>query len=129
MDCGSENALDQRVPVFSSTAALAGVPAFSVDDATTGLRAARFVVPPLLVKPTQFKLNPPADAWILNVCSPAVRLAVVVSVVHDCHPPVAAILAEARTVVPDLNWTWPPPGALATLKVIVYDPAVETLTR
>src|SRR4051794_33135922 len=31
--CGSANALDQRVPVLPSTAALAGVPAFSVLDA------------------------------------------------------------------------------------------------
>ena len=34
--CGSENALDQRVPVLPSTAADAGVPAFSVDDAVAG---------------------------------------------------------------------------------------------
>src|SRR5215470_4204745 len=35
--CGSLNADDQRVPVLPSTAALAGVPAFSVDDAVAGL--------------------------------------------------------------------------------------------
>src|SRR6185312_14584036 len=35
--CGSEKALDQRVPVLPSTAAEAGVPAFSADDAVTGL--------------------------------------------------------------------------------------------
>ena len=35
--CGSEKALDQRVPVLPSTAAEAGVPAFSVDDAVAGL--------------------------------------------------------------------------------------------
>src|SRR5436305_1265643 len=34
--CGSLAALDQRVPVLPSTAADAGVPAFSMDDATTG---------------------------------------------------------------------------------------------
>src|SRR5258706_7871147 len=35
--CGSLAALDQRVPALPSTAALAGVPAFSVDDAVAGL--------------------------------------------------------------------------------------------
>jgi hypothetical protein len=35
--CGSLNWLDQRVPVLPSTAAEAGVPAFSVDDAVAGL--------------------------------------------------------------------------------------------
>ena len=35
--CGSAAALDHRVPALPSTAAEAGVPAFSVDDAVTGL--------------------------------------------------------------------------------------------
>src|SRR5947209_74868 len=34
--CGSLNALDQRVPVLPSTAADAGVPPFSVEDAVAG---------------------------------------------------------------------------------------------
>jgi hypothetical protein len=34
--CGSLNWLDQRVPVLPSTAAVAGVPAFSWDEARTG---------------------------------------------------------------------------------------------
>src|ERR671921_32743 len=34
--CGSLNADDQRVPVFPSTALVAGVPAFSVEDAAAG---------------------------------------------------------------------------------------------
>src|SRR6185437_16094288 len=34
--CGSENALDQRVPVLPSTAAEAGKDAFSSDDAVAG---------------------------------------------------------------------------------------------
>src|ERR687895_2090771 len=34
--CGSLNVLDQRVPVLPSTAADAGVPAFSTDDAVAG---------------------------------------------------------------------------------------------
>src|SRR5262245_48441051 len=42
--CGSENALDQRVPAFPSTAADAGVPAFSVEDAVAVLFSARFVL-------------------------------------------------------------------------------------
>src|SRR5690349_14661795 len=35
--CGSANALDQRVPGLPSTAAEAGVPALSVDEAVAGL--------------------------------------------------------------------------------------------
>src|SRR6185369_4509044 len=42
--CGSLAALDQRVPVLPSTAAEAGVPAFSVDDAVAVLVSARLVV-------------------------------------------------------------------------------------
>src|ERR1700733_1396785 len=34
--CGSENALDHRVPVFPSVASAAGVPAFSVEEAVVG---------------------------------------------------------------------------------------------
>src|ERR1700726_3348365 len=43
--CGSENALDQRVPVLPSTTALAGEPAFSVEEAVAVLFSATFVVP------------------------------------------------------------------------------------
>jgi hypothetical protein len=43
--CGSLNALDQRVPVLPSTAAEAGVPAFSVDEAVAGRPCAALVVP------------------------------------------------------------------------------------
>ena len=43
--CGSLNALDQRVPVLPSTAAEAGVPAFSVDEAVAALPWAAFAVP------------------------------------------------------------------------------------
>src|ERR1700681_4362077 len=43
--CGSENALDQRVPRVPSTAADAGKPAFSSEDAVAVLFSARFVVP------------------------------------------------------------------------------------
>src|SRR5262245_40139899 len=35
--CGSLNALDHRVPVLPSTAAAAGVPGFSTEDAVAGL--------------------------------------------------------------------------------------------
>src|SRR6266849_10345581 len=43
--CGSENALDQRVPVLPSTAAEAGKPAFSVEEAVAVLFSAILVVP------------------------------------------------------------------------------------
>src|ERR1700744_3399288 len=45
--CGSENALDHRVPVFPSTALDAGKLAFSSDEAVAALPWARFVVPQL----------------------------------------------------------------------------------
>src|ERR1017187_8575018 len=43
--CGSENALDQRVPRLPSTASWAGKPAFSSEEAVAVLFSARFVVP------------------------------------------------------------------------------------
>jgi hypothetical protein len=43
--CGSLNADDQRVVVLPSKAALAGVPAFSVDEALAGWFSAALVVP------------------------------------------------------------------------------------
>src|SRR5579859_934673 len=43
--CGSLKALDQRVPVFPSTARFAVVPAFSTEDAVAVLFKAMFVVP------------------------------------------------------------------------------------
>src|SRR5215472_5729534 len=45
--CGSENALDHRVPVFPSTAFEAGKLAFSVEDAVAVLFSAILVVPQL----------------------------------------------------------------------------------
>src|SRR5258708_40355735 len=44
--CGSLNAEDQRVPVLPSTAADAGVPAFSVEDAVAVLPWDSRVAPP-----------------------------------------------------------------------------------
>src|SRR5215469_2020312 len=50
--CGSENALDQRVPVFPSVALDAGNEEFSSDDAVVGWFRARLVLPQeLLVVP------------------------------------------------------------------------------
>src|SRR6266567_3264464 len=43
--CGSENWLDQRVPVLPSTAADAGVPAPSTDEAVAGWFKAALVEP------------------------------------------------------------------------------------
>src|ERR1700704_503581 len=43
--CGSENAEDHLVPVLPSTAADAGVPAFSVEEAVAVLFSAALVVP------------------------------------------------------------------------------------
>src|SRR5215472_15731020 len=43
--CGSENALDHRVPVLPSTALDAGKPEFSSDEAVAVLFSAAFVVP------------------------------------------------------------------------------------
>src|ERR1700742_3560968 len=49
--CGSENALDQRVPVLPSTAAEAGKLAFSVDEAVAVLFSATLVVPQVPLPP------------------------------------------------------------------------------
>src|SRR5947207_2769372 len=43
--CGSENALDHRVPVLPSVAADAGVPAFSAEEAVAVLLSATLAVP------------------------------------------------------------------------------------
>src|SRR5450631_216680 len=72
--CGSENALDQRVPRLPSTASWAGEPAFSSEEAVAVLFSARFVVPQ--VPP------PPAVTVQLNEAdpeAPVVSLAVTVT--------------------------------------------------
>src|SRR5690349_14651597 len=51
--CGSLNALDQRLPVLPSTAAEAGVPAFSVEDAVAALPCAALAVPQGDVPPNE----------------------------------------------------------------------------
>ncbi len=45
--CGSLNALDHRVLVLPSVAFVAGVPAFSVEEAVVGRPWARSVPPPV----------------------------------------------------------------------------------
>src|SRR5450755_3219106 len=72
--CGSEKALDQRVPRLPSTAFEAGEPAFSSEEAVAVLFSARFVVPQ--VPP------PPAVTVQLNEAdpeAPVVSLAVTVT--------------------------------------------------
>src|SRR6185295_4928709 len=49
--CGSLNALDQRVPVLPSKAALAGNVAFSVEEALAGRPCAALAVPQPPVPP------------------------------------------------------------------------------
>src|ERR1017187_6807706 len=60
--CGSENALDQRVPRLPSTASWAGKPAFSREEAVAVLFSARFVVPQV----------PPPPAVTVQLKVPAV---------------------------------------------------------
>src|ERR1700733_5795868 len=57
--CGSENALDQRVPRFPSTASAAVKLAFSSEDAVAVLLSARLVVPqvPPLPDAARVQLN------------------------------------------------------------------------
>src|ERR1035441_9385989 len=69
--CGSENALDQRVPRLPSTASWAGKPAFSSEEAVAVLFSARFVVPQ--VPP------PPAVTVQLNEADPEAPVVPVVS--------------------------------------------------
>src|ERR1035437_9515231 len=71
--CGSEKALDQRVPRLPSTALDAGKPAFSSEEAVAVLFSARFVVP---------QVPPPAVTVQLNEAdpeAPVVSLAVTVT--------------------------------------------------
>src|SRR6266481_4342031 len=49
--CGSENALDQRVPVFPSTAFDGGNEAFSTDDAVAGMPCDSRVPDPVAGEP------------------------------------------------------------------------------
>src|SRR6267154_3603972 len=63
--CGSEKALDQRVPVLPSTASAAGVPAFSVEDAVAVLFRARLVVPQLPPPPPP---PPPLPVGRVHFC-------------------------------------------------------------
>ncbi len=49
--CGSENALDQRVPVLPSVASAAGVPEFWVEDAVVGWFSATFAPPHVPLPP------------------------------------------------------------------------------
>src|SRR5579859_6227502 len=64
--CGSEKALDHRVPVFPSTAFDAGKLAFSSDEAVAALPCARLAVP---------QVAAPAGPVVSAVTSsPAIRL-------------------------------------------------------
>src|SRR5579859_3518726 len=64
--CGSEKALDHRVPVFPSTAFDAGKLAFSSDEAVAALPCARLAVP---------QVAAPAGPGVSAVTSsPAIRL-------------------------------------------------------
>ena len=49
--CGSEKALDQRVPAFPSFPAEAGLAAFSTEEALAGLLRAALAVPQLVPVP------------------------------------------------------------------------------
>src|ERR1700722_12265429 len=67
--CGSENALDHRVPVLPSTASAAGVPAFSVEDAVAVLFSARVVVPQVPpLPPPPPPPPPPLPVGMVHCC-------------------------------------------------------------
>src|ERR1044072_3753125 len=76
----------------------------------------------------QFKLKPPTGTNKRRVCSPAARVAVAVTVVQFCQPPVAGTEVVASMAVSLLSWMLPPPFWLATRYWIVYSPAVWTFT-
>src|SRR5882724_10126143 len=65
--CGSEKALDQRVPVLPSTASAAGVPAFSVEDAVAVLFSARLVVPHVPPPPPPLPVGRVHCCWAESV--------------------------------------------------------------
>src|ERR1700676_4341396 len=89
--CGSEKALDQRGPGLPSTAAEAGKPAFSSEDAVAALFSAMLVVPQ--VPP------PPAVTVQLNEAdpeAPVVSLAVTVTLEVPAVVGVPEIRPEAE---------------------------------
>src|SRR5262244_2768795 len=66
--CGSENALDHRVPVLPSVALAAGNDAFSSDEAVVGRPSARLVVPQvLLVVPNTLNSHRLYPNWVALV--------------------------------------------------------------
>src|ERR1022692_2145500 len=71
--CGSENALDQRVPRFPSVAAAAVKPALSSEDAVVGWLSARLVVPQPVLLELTVQLNEADPA------APVLSLAVTVT--------------------------------------------------
>src|SRR5215471_5030688 len=72
--CGSENALDQRVPVLPSVALAAGNEEFSSDDAVVGWCRARFVVPQLAASGTAGVASAALPAAAVEMREPAIRL-------------------------------------------------------
>src|ERR1035437_4045050 len=74
--CGSLAADDQRVPVLPSTAAEAGVPAFSIDDAVAVLLSATLVVP----QPAGVPVGVPVGVEVAVGVGVAVRVGVAVGV-------------------------------------------------
>ena len=75
--CGSEKALDHRVPVLPSTAAEAGNEAFSVEDAVAVLPSATFVVPQLAAAAIDAAPGGMPTVSAAATSNPATRLSVV----------------------------------------------------
>src|SRR5260370_696996 len=105
--CGSENALDHRVPVFPSVAADAGNEALWIDDAVVGWLSAILVVPQppplgLTVQPNE-----------VDPAAPVVSVAVTVTF----DVPVAVGVPE---ISPDERFIDSPAGAPAAPQVTVW---------
>src|SRR5258705_5170106 len=83
--CGSEKALDQRVPVLPSTALEAGKPAFSVEDAVAVLPSATFVVPQLAAAAVDAAPGGMPTVSAAATSNPAARLSVVAAAATTRH--------------------------------------------
>src|SRR5581483_7191136 len=107
--CGSENALDQRVPVLPSTAADAGKLAFSSDDAVAVLFSATFVVPqppPLPVPANTWNSHSEYPNWVARVV-PNIRMnRPLPDTFSVCTPPVPAVVEKIDVHVDPSGETW-----------------------
>src|ERR1043166_2364066 len=120
--CGSENALDQRVPRFPSTALPGAVPAFSCEP-VAGLFSATFVVPHPPPPPVTVQVN------VAEPLAPVVSVAVTVTFdvpavvgVPEMTPAALMVRPAGRPVAPYVS-VWPDAESVACTVRLTAVPA------